>query len=349
METLIKRHFWVVHLLGLGLVAWQLGGVITGFAGLELAARAAAEGGSLELSAAESDGSWQKRLNRSRAADGAGGAMAARSPFLIEEPVVEPEPEPEATDEAPAEQAEVTVDPTYEVTKLPLKLLGTMVVRPVDYSSATMEVNRQDQKLVTVGYELLEGQARVEEIHRTYVVLKESGKLTIAPLWPRAEGGAGGPQAADAGGAGRPTPGNPMGGTAAPNPTPGGANAVASRGGSAADPPGVKKVGDTTYQLERSMLNEKLKNLASLGQQTRVVPNYRGGKYDGFRMIGMASASLFRDIGFENGDIVKVINGNRIDSPNKALALYDALKNKSRLTVQIERGGMLKTLRYTVK
>ncbi len=347
METLIKRHFWVVYLLGLGLVAWQLGGVITGFAGLELASRAAAEGGSLELSAAESAGSWQKRLNRSRATDGAGGAMAARSPFLIEEPVVEPEPEPEATDEAPAEQVEAPVDPTYEVTKLPLKLLGTMVVRPVDYSSATMEVNRQEQKLVTVGYELLEGQARVEEIHRTYVVLKESGKLTIAPLWPRSEGGEGGQPTADAGG--RPMPGSALGGAATPSPMPGSATASATRGGAAADPPGVKKVGETTYQLDRSMLNEKLKNLASLGQQTRVVPNYRGGKYDGFRMIGMASASLFRDIGFENGDIVKVINGNRIDSPNKALALYDALKTKARLTVQIERGGMLKTLRYTVK
>ena len=117
----------------------------------------------------------------------------------------------------------------------------------------------------------------------------------------------------------------------------------------AANPQGVKKISDTSYQLDRSMINDKLKNLGSLGQQARVVPNYRGGKYDGFRMIGMANSSMFRDIGFENGDIIKVINGNRIDSPNKALALYEALKNKARLTVQVERGGMLKTMRYTVK
>lgn len=344
METLIKRHFWAVNLLGLALIAWQLGGVVNGLIGMKLGTMAGTDAAVTDEPQAAGESRLAQRLAKARAGEGAGGSMAARSPFLLDEPAPEPEPQEEATDEAAEEApAEGPVEASYELTKLPVKLLGTMVVHPMEFSSATMEVNRQDHKLVTIGYELLEGQARVEEIHRTYVVLKEAGKLTIAPLWPHAEGGEGGQGTAQA--APMVAPGA-MPPNRAQRPGPGAPPPTAT---ASADPQGVKKISETSYQLDRTMINEKLKNLGSLGQQARVVPNYRGGKYDGFRMIGMANSSMFRDIGFENGDIIKVINGNRIDSPNKALALYEALKNKARLTVQIERGGMLKTMRYTVK
>ena len=335
METLFKRHFWVINLIGLAVIAWLVGGAITGFIGMKLSA---ASGGTTNVSSLRAEGGVSGlalKLKNARAGDGSGGAMSAASAFLIDEPP-EPEPEPEDEEESSDEEAEEEgpVEATYEVTQLPLKLLGTMVVRPEAYSSATMEVNRRDKKIVIVGYELLGGQARVEEIHRTYVVLKESGKLTIAPLWPRPSADKSKSAAKN-----RTTPSSAR----KPRVSAGGR----SRGGSSGK--GVRKLSSTSYQIERGMLNRKLKNLAALGQQARVVPNYHRGRYSGFRMIGMGSSSLFRDIGFQNGDIVKVINGNRIDSPNKALALYEGLKNKARLTVQIERGGMLKTLRYIVR
>jgi general secretion pathway protein C len=339
METLLRRHFWLFNLLGLAAIAWLSGGVVNGFVGMKLSALAGAAGADERFAAEEAPSRLGQRLAALRAGEGAGGAMAARSPFLLDEPPP-PDEAAEAVEEEPVDEEQPLDGPaeaSYEVTKLPLKLLGTMVVSPESFSSATLEVNRKDQKIVTVGIELLDGQARVESIRRTYVVLKETGKLTIAPLWPRAEGGEGGAAGAQA--AAMPTPGRP--------PRPGAAPATPA--GTGASTAGVKRISDTSFQLDRAMLDKKLANLAALGQQTRVVPNYRGGKYDGFRMIGMASSSLFRDIGFENGDIIKVINGNRIDSPNKALALYEALKNKSRLTVQVERGGMLKTMRYIVR
>ncbi len=340
METLLKRHFWAVNLCGLALIAWLLGGVVNGFVGMKLGALAGAIDSDEQIKAADDKNRLTDRLAKARVGEGAGGSMAARSPFLLDEPQAEP-----VAEETPAEEEvdvaadEGPIDASYEVTKLPLKLLGTMVVSPEAFSSATIEVNRQDQKIVTVGIELLEGQAKVDAIFRTYVVLKEAGKFTIAPLWPHAEESG---QSADAAPTLRPgTPSRPTRPTAAA--------ATADGGDAQKTAEGVRKISDTSFQLDRTMLNNKLKNLASLGQQARVVPNYRGGKYDGFRMIGMSSSSLFRDIGFQNGDIVKVINGGKIDSPNKALALYEGLKNKSRLTVQVERGGMLKTLRYIVK
>jgi general secretion pathway protein C len=329
MENLLKRHFWVVNVVGLSVIAFLLAGSVNGFVGMRLAAV-----GRSPLNVDGIEGSESRlaaRLRAARSDRGAGGDMSARSPFLIDEPMAaldEPE-EPPEDDEI---DAEAEVDASYEVTTLPVKLLGTMVVWPAQYSSATMEVERSDHKIVIQGFELLGGQATVQEIHRTYVVLKESNKLTIAPLWDRPKGSSSGDKTA----------------RAAPEPT---AKRAARRTAkdSAKMANGVRRISDTSYMIERSMIDKKLKNLAKLGSQARVVPNYHSGRYDGFRLIGMGSGSLFRDIGFTNGDIVKVINGNRIDSPNKALALYDALKNKSRLTVQLERGGMLKTMRFIVR
>ena len=332
MESLLKRHFWVINLSGLAVIAYLFAGSINSFVGMKLASKTETE---LAVEPVKGDGAYSHlndKLRSARSDVGAGGMMAARSPFLIDEPIGEHEEEEEGEeDEEEAEEdEEEELDPSYEVTTLPVKLLGTMVVWPPRYSSATMEVERKDHKLVIVGFDLLKGQATVHEIHRRYVVLKESGKLTIAPLWPRPAG------TRKSGGGGRESSGTAKKTKRAK---------VASR----QTAEGVRRISDTSFQIERQMLNRKLKNLASLGQQARVVPNYHRGKYDGFRLIGMRNNSLFRNIGFENGDIVKVINGDRINSPNKALTLYEALKNKSRLTVQLERGGILKTMRYIVR
>lgn len=336
METLLKRHFWALNLVGLAVIAYLLAGSLNGFVAMQLASKSSADVSIAGLKSKDSKSRLEMRLASARASDSAAGRMDGASPFLIEEiseePEELPEEEPEELEETPDEPGEL--EASYEVTSLPIKLLGTLVVVPSEYSSATVELERKDQKIVTPGFDLLGGQAKVHAIRRTYLILEESGKLTIAPLWPRPNA----PKAT----AGRTSPSRP----AKPATTSARAKPRAAKRQVAE---GVRKISDTSFQIERSVINKKLKNLGSLGQQARVVPNYHNGKYDGFRMIGMRGDSLFAGIGMKNGDIIKVINGNRIDSPNKALALYEALKNKSRLTVQIERGGMLKTLRYIVR
>jgi general secretion pathway protein C len=279
-----------------------------------------------------------KKLRDGRLREESGAVMAGRRPFWQEEPAP-PEPPPEELPPEGAGGPETPPEPSFDPTTLPIKLLGTMVVAPETWSSASVEVERTSQKIVNVGMELLGGQATVYAIRRNYLVLKEGDKLTVAKLFAdeaqQAAGGAPLPP-----GAAAPVPGRAPGAPVRPTP-------AAMAGG--VDPPGVKKVGDGVYNLERGNVNEKLKDVTTLGKQVRIVPNYRGGKYEGFRMIGMGGGSLFSDIGFLNGDIVQAINGERIDSPNKALALYEALKNKARLTVLIERDGQPKTLRYTIR
>ncbi len=342
METLIKRHFWVINLLGLGVIAWLAAGSVNAGIGVLLAKAGRAED-KVNIAAATGDTRVQKRLTDGRLRDESGALIYGRSIFLIEEP-------PEATDDLEPGDTDGTDGPdgvgadkpleaTYEPTTLPIKLVGTMVVKPAAFSSGSVEIDKKEQKVVSVGTVLLDGKAEVVLIARNYLVLKEDNKLTVALMYTGKEGEA----PAVPGQPGQP-PTPPQAERPAARPTP-----VPATTSKAGDVPGVKKTGAYSYELDRTHVKDKIKDVTKLGSEVRPVPNYRNGKYDGVKMLGMSDSSLFKEIGFENGDILESVNGEKMDSANKSLALYEALKSKSRLTVLIERDGIAKTLRYTIQ
>ena len=112
---------------------------------------------------------------------------------------------------------------------------------------------------------------------------------------------------------------------------------------------GVKKTGPYDYQIDRGMLDEQLQDLSKLGSQARVVPNYRNGKYEGFKLVGVRPGSLYRSIGVRSGDVIKSVNGKAIDSPNKALELFEQLKASSNIQLEIERRGQPKQPNYAIQ
>ena len=111
----------------------------------------------------------------------------------------------------------------------------------------------------------------------------------------------------------------------------------------------MKKTGPYDYQIDRGMLDEQLQDLSKLGSQARVVPNYRNGKYEGFKLVGVRPGSLYRSIGVRSGDVIKSVNGKAIDSPNKALELFEQLKASSNIQLEIERRGQPKQLNYAIQ
>ena len=93
METLIKRHFWVINLLGLGIIAWLAAGSVNAGVGVLLAKAGRGED-KVNIAAATGDTRVQKRLTDGRVHETSGAEMYGRSIFLIEEP-----PEPEEAEE----------------------------------------------------------------------------------------------------------------------------------------------------------------------------------------------------------------------------------------------------------
>jgi general secretion pathway protein C len=148
--------------------------------------------------------------------------------------------------------------------------------------------------------------------------------------------GAGGDALASAGNIGRapvPAPGFP--------PSPGG------------PPPGgtlqgVRPTGRDKYDIDRNVIDSTLSNLNNIATQARIVPSFKNGVANGFKLFSIQPGSLYASIGVENGDVIQRINGYEINSPEKALELYQKLREAGHVTIDLERQGQTIRKEYNV-
>ncbi len=341
MSALFKKHFWAVNLAAIAALAWSSSATVNTMVGAELFVVP-------EPPSIDSDGSKgslaSKDLGRIPADLGAASTLDGRKVFDLRPPPEGEEAEGEDTD---LEETETEVDTTgkLEESELPIELVGTFVSDDPSSSMATLSVSGEN-KLGWVGTELLDGQAKLAAIAPRHIVIREGSSLKVVRLWTEREAagkpgrGGSGRKATSARGAARSSS----------------SRATASAASKAKKPPakkdfskGVKKTGPYDYQIDRGMLDEQLQDLSKLGSQARVVPNYRNGKYEGFKLVGVRPGSLYRSIGVRSGDVIKSVNGKAIDSPNKALELFEQLKASSNIQLEIERRGQPKQLNYAIQ
>jgi len=102
---------------------------------------------------------------------------------------------------------------------------------------------------------------------------------------------------------------------------------------------GIKKLGENRYELRRSTVESVLGNVSVLARSARIIPEVRGGKAHGFRMMAVKPDGPFAKIGIQNGDVLVSINGLEMSSPEKAMEVYAKLKSASHLSLGLERMG----------
>ncbi len=112
---------------------------------------------------------------------------------------------------------------------------------------------------------------------------------------------------------------------------------------------GIKKVGNTEYDVDRSVVDKILENQADLMRTARIVPEQENGKVVGIRMFGVRPDTLLGTLGMENGDRLEKINGFDMTSPEKALEAYARLRTADHLTVSVNRRGQATNLDYNIK
>lgn len=111
---------------------------------------------------------------------------------------------------------------------------------------------------------------------------------------------------------------------------------------------GIKKVGANNYEIAQSEIDATLSNLNSIATQARIVPSFKDGQADGFKLFSIRPGSLYSKIGIKNGDVIQRINGYEITSPDKALEIYSKLKDAKGITVDLARRGKPQTLEYAI-
>jgi general secretion pathway protein C len=108
----------------------------------------------------------------------------------------------------------------------------------------------------------------------------------------------------------------------------------------------VRKLDDGTYEIDRDLAGEALSRLTS--PRARLVPELRDGRATGLRLYGIRPDSLVSDLGLQNGDTIRAINGLALTSPSAALEIYAKLRSADRVRVDVERDGQPLTLEYRI-
>ncbi len=106
----------------------------------------------------------------------------------------------------------------------------------------------------------------------------------------------------------------------------------------------------TEFKLKREEINKQLERLPELLQQARVVPETGpDGQVKGYCMVEMQPGSLYEKLGLRIGDCIRGVNGELVNSPQKAMQLYQELRSSNKINLDIDRGGRNIPLNYDVE
>lgn len=205
------------------------------------------------------------------------------------------------------------------LSSLPLALKGTIVHSNPEKSIANIEVRSKNSILAyRVGSDI-EGLATLTKVERERAIFRNSNNNRLEYIEMKLDG-----KKISFAGTG---PAAPSGGKS-----------------------DIAQVAPNKFEIKRSDLLKHTADMASLLQQASMIPR-RGanGEIECFRFVAIQPGSVFTQLGFQPGDCLKGVNGEKIDSPAKAMEMYNALKSASNIKIQMERDGRDTESDYTVK
>lgn len=318
VELLFKRHFWVIHLLFIFGVAFLV--ARTGNAFIESALLPLPQGRSKPAMITPQKVEPIAQLNLDRVAK------------LTGLPVPKPEPE---VKEPSAPVVDLNSAPVRSTLRV--KLLGALIS---DSAPAWSLASIQDVVTLKVATYMIGDRIQGAEI---IAIEKEAGQKTRVIIINNNR-----KEFIDD------TPGDGTSVAAVAPPSPMIAAAPVNKGSDAAPPSvalgaGVKQLSENDYEVPRAEIDKTLSNLNDVAMQARIVPAFKDGVAQGFKLFSIRPDSIYSKIGIQNGDVIKRINGYDLNSPEKALEIYSKLKEASRIDIEVERNGANVRKTYNVR
>ncbi len=213
-----------------------------------------------------------------------------------------------------------------EATRLPLKLLGTVASSEQGAAYAAIEDGQNHKKIVVrVGERLLD-KATVLRIERRRIVLQHGANREELALDDDQKVPGGGIRRAGARAAATP----PAESTAE----------LRDR---------IKRLSESSFQVQREAVDEAVANPAELFSAARILPRYESGAMVGVQLSSIKPGSLFEAIGIQNGDTVTQVNGITVTSPQDTATLLKELTESSEFQVNVlGADGQSRSLTYSI-
>jgi len=103
------------------------------------------------------------------------------------------------------------------------------------------------------------------------------------------------------------------------------------------------------YTISKKFISESISNVSQLMAQVRIKPHLKDGKPEGFQISQIKKGSILGNMGFQNEDIIKSINGQEIHSAEDILRVYNTLKDGNFFSMGIVRNNEAVTLNFKVR
>ena len=196
-----------------------------------------------------------------------------------------------------------------------LMLLGTVVGSFRETFALVRHMTKQEERVFRLG-DMVFDAGRLAEVarERAFIVINNKRVELLTPMTP---------------------PTSPPAGQAAP--------------GAAPSTPGVTSTGAGSFVIDQRALNAALDNPAQAMSDARLLPSQKDGKVEGFRASEVKPNGVFAMIGIKNGDVLLRLNDFPMDSPDKALQSFIALKGQNRLKLDIIRDSQPQTFNYDIR
>lgn len=211
-----------------------------------------------------------------------------------------------------------------QATRLPLRLLGTVASAVAEHAWAAVEDQQTRKQIVVRVDDRLLDQATVIRIERRRIVLQNGPNREELALDE-----------------------DETAGTAARSPSRPVATAAPAAPSDLRDR--IQRLSETSFQLDRSQVEETMRNPAELFSEARILPKYENGQMMGVQLSSIKPGSLFEEIGIQNGDTVTQVNGITVTSPQDSAALLKELTESTDFQVNVVGAdGQTRTLSYTI-
>jgi len=110
---------------------------------------------------------------------------------------------------------------------------------------------------------------------------------------------------------------------------------------------GIVAVAPDRWRISKTVADHARANLSSLLQTARMVPQVENGKTVGFKLVELKNGSLLEKVGLRVGDLLVEINQLKLNSPGKALQIFQQLREAENITLGLLRNGKPKTFEYS--
>ncbi len=217
-----------------------------------------------------------------------------------------------------ANKGEENIERPAVLSQLPITLLGTIVHFNPKMSIATVSISSKNMSSSYKFDEEIEGMARVTKIERKKVTFINLNNRRAEYIEIAEDAGLN------------------FGMQSGPAPT---------------NTDLVEQKGKFDFAMKRSDLDGLTQNLSSLLQQARMEPVFSpdGITVEGFRFAAIQGGSPFEKLGFKVGDMIKSVNGEPVNSPTKAMEMYNLLKTSNNVQLGVEHEGREEKYNYNIQ